>query len=639
MASFERTSVNLGLRCNVALLLMAICLCIYAFRLWYLQILQGDFFRERSENNRLRAVFIPPPRGLIRDREGKVLVRNRAAFNVELVTEDSPDPKASLRQLAHVLDLRGDDLVQKFYNQPKRRRFEPKLILKDVSRDVVAKVVAHSYDLPGIVVNVIPAREYIYSDLAAHVIGYIREITAGQLKDPRFTSGNYQYRQGDLVGQYGIEALWELDLQGQRGQQAVIVNANGVRIAESSFEPEVSGNNLTLTIDYDVQKAADDAMSDKKGAVVAMDPNSGEILALSSAPRFDPNMFAGEINAAEWAELVGGKARRLNNRAVQGAFPPGSVFKIFMAAAGLSEGVVTPSTHISCPGYYFMGSRRFKCHKHEGHGSVDLHQAIIKSCDVFFYTVGQRLGVDRIHDYAERFGLGVLTGLDLVAENPGLVPSTAWKRSHFKRPEDQKWYPGETPSVSIGQGAVTLTPLQITRGISAVVNGGYLRRPRLILGGDSNTGSWRYGPSAADAPKSIEIDPKVLEQVRQGMQGVVSEPGGTGRRAQLGPEFEVSVGGKTGTAQVVGEDAGAKGEHFEDHAWFTGYAPTEMPEIVVTALVENGGHGGVTAAPVVRQVMEAYFRKQCQVEPQKCRIKAAPAETPAKDVEKHNAAR
>lgn len=301
---------------------------------------------------------------------------------------------------------------------------------------------------------------------------------------------------------------------------------------------------------------------------------------------------------------------------------------------------MTPSSQVSCPGFFTLGARRFRCHKKEGHGSVDLEQAIIKSCDVYFYTVGQRLGVDRIHDYAKRFGLGESTGLDLVTENLGLVPSTEWKRTYFKRVEDQKWYPGETPSVAIGQGAVTLTPLQIARGLAAVVNGGYLRRPRLVLGGDATpgSGSWRYGESSADAPLSVEVDPKILKIIRKAMEGVVNQPGGTGKRAQLAPEFQVGVGGKTGTAQVVGMEAGLKGEHFEDHAWFAGYAPTDNPEIVVAALVENGGHGGVTAAPVVRQVLEAFFRKQCELTPERCKIKA-PEPTPVAKKGKADAAR
>ncbi len=630
MALVEKANINLTLRCNLALALCGTVFFLVIARLWYLQIIKGDYFRDRSENNRIRTVYIPPPRGLIYDRYGKVLVKNRPSFNVELVSEDSPDPRAALATLAKILSVPPETYLDRLQNQPKRRRFEPKLILKDVNREVVAKVLARSYQMPGVVINVGPAREYLYGEFASHILGYIREITHDQLVDERFNNQSYLYRQGDIVGQYGIESRWELDLQGRRGVQGVIVNANGVRIGESSYEPEISGGSISLTIDFDVQKAADDALKDKRGAIVALDPDTGEILAISSAPGFDPNAFTGELSPTFWRELVTGSERKLNNRAVQGAYPPGSVFKVFMAAAALSEGVVTEDTRVNCPGYFTVGSRVFRCHKKEGHGSVNLHEAIIKSCDVYFYTVGTRLGVDRIHDYAKKFGLGELTGLDLVTETPGLVPSTEWKRRYFKNPEMKKWYPGETPSVSIGQGAVTLTPLQIARGLAALINGGHLKRPRLVMGGETSSGSWSYEPGPNDSQGETGIEPWVVKVVEAGMEGVVSDPGGTGHRAALSKEFNVAVAGKTGTAQAVGADSGLKGKHYEDHAWFAGYAPAEAPEIVVVALLENGGHGGVASAPLVKQVMEAYFRKECQVEPSKCRISALPEEATKK---------
>ncbi|MBX7138485.1 MAG: penicillin-binding protein 2 [Oligoflexia bacterium] len=619
-AAIDRPSFNLGRRVNAALVIAAVVLFTVALRLWYLQVLKGSYFRDRSENNRIRTVFIPPPRGVIFDRWGQPVVRNRPAFNIEFVSEDSPNPSESLKALGEILSLDPAELKERLNNQSKRRRFEPKILLKDVSRDVVAKVAAHNYQLPGVVINVVPARDYMYGTFASHILGYIREITRPQLENSEFQGRGYLYRQGDLVGQYGIESKWEADLQGKRGMRGVIVNANGVRIGEASFESEMPGNSVNLTIDYDVQKAADEALKDKKGAIVALDPKSGEVLAISSAPAFDPNLFAGEISAQDWARLVTGKEKVLNNRAVQGSFPPGSVFKIFMSVAALSEGVINTKERINCPGHFSMGSRVFRCHKKEGHGAVNLIQAIQQSCDVFFYTVGNRLGVDRIHDYATLFGLGQLSGLDLVTEAPGLVPSTAWKKAYFRKPEMQKWYPGETPSVSIGQGAVTLTPLQIARGLAAVVNGGTLFRPRLILGGESSAGKWRFADFNSEVPVRTGIDPEVLKVVREGMEAVVNIPGGTGKRAQLDPIFNVTVAGKTGTAQVIGADAVKGGDHQDDHAWFAGYAPAEDPEIVVVALYENGGHGGVASAPLSKAVMEAYFRKQCTVPGGKCRM-------------------
>jgi len=457
--------------------------------------------------------------------------------------------------------------------------------------------------LPGVVINVEPTREYLYGDTAAHVLGYIREITNKQLENPDFAG----YRYGDLVGQYGVEAKLERLLQGQRGVQYVIVDAKGNRIGESSFQREQPGNNVTLTLDLAVQKAADDALKDKKGAIVAMDPNTGEILALSSAPRFDPNMFASELSASAWNDLVGGPERRMSDRALQGTFPPGSIFKIFMSIAAISEGVVGLSEHFNCPGYLNFGGRNFKCHKKEGHGSVDHYDALVQSCDVFYYSVGNRLGVDRIHQYASLFGFGEKSGIDLLEESQGLIPSTAWKKKAFKKPEMQKWYPGETLSVAIGQGAVTTTPIQIVRGVSAVVNGGKLLTPFVVKRVESHDGRVLEQFDQSQHSKKLDVSDKILEIVKKDMVGVVNDPRGTGKKSKVREDLNITVGGKTGTAQVVSLELTGKHHAFNDHAWFVGYAPAEKPEVVVVALVENGGHGGATSAPLVKSVFEAFF--------------------------------
>lgn len=624
MALSERSPINTSLRGLVAFGIVSGCFFLIILRLWYLQIVRGDYFRVQSENNRIRTVFVPPPRGLILDRNGEIIVKNRPSFNIELVTEDSPDPKATVKQLAEITNLSFEDLWERVQNQRKRRRFEPKLILKDISRDLVAKVSAKRYELPGVIVNVVPARDYIYGDLAAHVLGYIREITGAQLERPSYAG----YQMGDVVGQYGVEARWEKFLQGKRGMQAVVVDASGTRIGEASFEPEVAGHNLTLTIDLALQRAAETAMAGKKGAVVAMDANTGEILAMLSHPAFDPNMFAGEVSPEDWKDLTSGTEKKLNNRAVQGAYPPGSVFKVFMSAAALSEKIFSTKTTVTCPGFLPFGGRLFRCHKKEGHGTVAIHDALIMSCDVFYYTVGIRLGIDRIADYAKRFGLGEATGLELVDESTGVIPSTVWKKAHFKNPANQKWFPGETLSVAIGQGAVTTTPLQIARGTAAMVNGGNVLRPYLVKQIESSDGQFKDEGFEPLVLRNADVTPDVLETVKSAMLGVVNDPRGTGKRASLTKEFGINVGGKTGTAQVVALESHNNKQN-GDHAWFTGYAPAEKPEIVVTALVENGGHGGVTAAPVVKEVMEAYFGKthpRLDVEEKKGDVTPKPAE-------------
>jgi len=611
MPVYEKTNLNLALRVNVALGVVFFCFFIIGLRLWYLQIVKGDYFREKSESNRIRIVYVRPPRGLIYDRDGVVLAKNRPAFNIELVPEDCPDPKQIIKRVAQITGQPAEKLMAQVREHRKRHAFEAKIVLKDVSRDVVAKIAARRYELPGIIITVTPARDYVYGDLAAHVLGYIREITNEQLQRREYA----RYRMRDLVGQYGIERVWEKFLQGSRGAQAVIVNATGSTIGEAWFEPDKPGRNITLTLDVDVQRAADEALKDQAGAIVAMDPNSGEILALSSSPRFDPNSFAKELSAAEWAALQGGKEKRMHNRAVQGTYPPGSVFKIIMAVAGLSEGVISKNEIVNCPGYLNVGNRLFRCHKKEGHGAVNLFLALVQSCDVYFYTLGNRLGVDRIHDYAVRFGLGTPSGLELLQDNvTGLIPSTAWKKARFSDPENQKWYPGETPSVAIGQGAVTVTPMEITKAVSALINGGFLMKPYLVRKIESSDGTLIDDDFQPQIMGKVGVAPEVLSLVREALVGVVNDPRGTGKRAKLSPDLDVTVAGKTGTAQVIGAVHGITSKEFKDHAWFVGYAPAEKPEIVVTALVENGGHGGAVAAPLVKKVMEAFFYKRLKVE-------------------------
>jgi penicillin-binding protein 2 len=620
MPSVERERALVAPAATIAFGIVVACFLLLVGRLWFLQVLRADYFRMLAENNRIRTVFLPPPRGLILDRKGQVLAKNRPSFNVELVVGDSPEPRQSVEALARLLKVDFEELWARMKDQ-RRRRFEPKLLLKDVSRDAVALVMANRYRLPGIFISVTPTREYVRPEHAVHLLGYIREISSQQLEDPSYVG----YHFGDLVGKAGVEARNEEALRGKRGAREVVVNAAGMRIGESSYKAEVSGHNVQLSIDAEVQQAADDALKDKKGAIVAMDPRNGELLAMSSSPRFDPNLFTREIPSDVWKDLTQGREHRLTNRALQGAYPPGSVFKVFMAVAGLAEGVMRPDERVNCPGGYQVGRRYFRCHKKGGHGSVGLREAVAQSCDVYFYVLGQRLGVDRIHEYATRFGLGRLTGIELEHERPGLIPSTAWKRRAFKREQDKKWYPGETPSVVIGQGAVTTTPLQLTRSIAALINGGKVLKPLVRGHVSSAQGDFIWPGEKVEVQGEVGVDPRILEMIKSTMVSVVEEPRGTGGRARLGKTFPYKVGGKTGTAQVVALDLLKKGTHLDDHAWFSGYAPADNPMIVVTALVENGGHGGAAAAPLVKQVLEAYFRSVGMEKPELAQPAASPS--------------
>ena len=605
MALYDKPNFNFALRIKIAVATTTVLFSILIIRLWYLQIVRGDYFRNLSENNRIRSVYVQAPRGIIYDRNGVLLAGNRPSFSIELVTEDCPDEKGVIAKLESILDLPKGSIAPDNVHSRRRRPFEPKLLLRDVSRDVVAKVAAHKFDLPGVTIEAIPTRDYIKKDSLAHVIGYIREISKDQLNDERYRS----LQSGDIIGQFGLEAMQDEMLRGVRGLQRVEVNAMGTRMSEYSFESERMGNDIHLTIDADMQMAAEEALKGKKGAVVAMDPWTGEILALVSEPAFDPNIFTGEVTPDVWKDIATGKPSKLSNRALQSVYPPGSVFKIVTGMAALSEKIMSPQEKVFCPGYLSFGGRRFRCHKASGHGWVNFESALIQSCDVYFYTIGSRINIDTINKYGLLLGLGEPTGFPLAQEARGLIPSTEWKKNYFRKPEDKIWYPGETLSVAIGQGAVLVTPIQVARLLSVIANGGKIFKPQIvkeIRGGDNNL---LKGFEPVLVSES-QLNSAALKYVREALTGVVNDPHGTGGRAKLEKFPEILVAGKTGTAQVVSLEFHGKKEEFGDHAWFASYAPANKPELVVVAIVENGGHGGAAAAPITKAVYEAYFSKK-----------------------------
>jgi penicillin-binding protein 2 len=469
----------------------------------------------------------------------------------------------------------------------------------------VVAVETHQLELPGVNLRVRPRRNYAEGLRAAHVLGYLGEIGPKQLKVLR----EQGYGSGDEIGQYGLEKRWEGFLKGQSGGQQVEVDALGRRVRVLHEVVDVPGYTVHLTLDRQLQQAAYEALKDKEGTLVALDVQNGAILAMVSTPAFDPNMFARGIKAEEWRALIKDRLRPLNNRAIQGQYPPGSTFKVIMAVAGLEEGVIDPDARISDPGFFPFGNRNFRDWKKGGHGSVDLHKAIVESCDVYFYQLGQRLGIDKIAKHARAFGLGEKTGAFLDDEKDGLVPDTAWKRKRFRQP----WYPGETPSVAIGQGYLTTTPLQLANMMAAIANGGILYRPRIVNKVESVDGTTlrEYGPEKI---RTINLKPATLQRVRAALADVVRGKGGTGGAAR---SSVVSVAGKTGTAQVV-EMKGAylKSEQLSyfnrDHAWFVAYAPVEDPQVAIVVLVEHGGHGGEAAAPVAKKVFEKYIEIKTQ---------------------------
>ena len=572
-------------------------------RLVFLQIFQGERYTFLSENNRIRLKRIAGTRGMIFDRQGQLLVDSRPSFDLIFTPEDAKDAKGTLGQLARYLGRDEKELLTVFEANKERLAFEELTLGKDIDWPTVVAVETHQLDLPGVALRTRPRRNYAEGPMGAHILGYLGEIGSKQLKALK----DRGYASGDEMGQYGLERRWENFLRGQSGGQQVEVDALGRRMRVLHEVPDVPGYTVRLTLDRELQETAFAALQGKEGTVVALDVNSGAVLAMVSTPAFDPNVFARGVKAEEWRALIKDQLRPLNNRATQGQYPPGSTFKIIMTIAGLEEGVVQPESRISDPGFYYFGNRSFRDWKKDGHGAVDLHRAIVESCDVYFYQLGPRIGIDKIAKWARAFGLGEKTGIALDDEKSGTIPDTEWKRKRFRQP----WFPGETVSVAIGQGYVTVTPLQMANMIAAVANGGTLYRPWIVRTVESVTGAviHQYGPEKI---RSIEIKPDTLERLRNGLADVVKLPSGTGGAARSNI---VAIAGKTGTAQVVEMKGGyVKSEQLayfnRDHAWFVSYAPVENPQIAVAVLVEHGGHGGSAAAPMAKKVIEKFIEQQ-----------------------------
>ena len=564
---------------------------------WKLQVQNPDVYSEAAERNRIKSTPILAPRGKILDRDGRVIVDNKASYSL-LLNRDQIKPE-HLPAIAEALQLDYGALATKI----RRMGSSPQIIIKDqLTRDEIAWVESHQDVDTYPEMQLIKAwrRQYPQDGFAAHVVGYVGEISESELNAPQFVD----YHQGDIIGKDGLERQYDQTLRGIDGQQRVLVDNMGRERQMENVQEAVPGKDLRTTIDLDLQAVAELAMEDKRGAVVALDPRNGEVLAMVSRPTFDPNKFTGRISRSDWNEIADDPYKPLMNRATQAEFAPGSTFKPFVALAGLETGVIDDTTEFHCPGGASFYGHYYACwrQKQGGHGNISLHRAIAQSCDVFFYNVANRLGIDRLAHYADLAGFGHKTGIDLPNERESTMPSTRWKMRMFR----QKWYAGEVISVGIGQGAVTASPLQL-----AAAEGGLGVR-----------GKW-YQPHLVkiDSPKLLRagnLNSDNVEQVISGMYGVVNE-GGTGRFAAL-PGIKVC--GKTGTAQLASNQLlkGTKlGQTMKDNAWFVGYAPEEAPEIVVVALFENGEHGD-KASWIVRDVLKAYFDKKTRVETESAKL-------------------
>jgi penicillin-binding protein 2 len=567
--------------------------------LWNLQILQRSYYRELADKNQVRSITLVAPRGKILDRNGQIIVDNRPSFTLSLMREHLLSIENSLDLLASGLNLELDFLKSQVEKHRRQPSYLPIVIKEDLTAADLAFIESHRLEFPGLDVIRQPRRFYREGQLAAHLLGYVGEVSEKQLESEEFR----YCKPGDFVGKAGVERVYNRILTGVDGQKRVMVDSRGREVAVLDTVEPVPGNDLRLTIDLDIQRAAENGFGEKGGAAVSLDPRSGEILSLVSRPAFDPNSFSSRITKKEWVDLINDPRKPMQNRAIQSRFPPGSVFKIIMTIAGLQEGILKPGYTDFCSGSTVMYGRSFACHKKGGHGTVDLHKAIVNSCNVFFYHLGQKMGIDKIAYWAQSMGLGQKTGIDLPGEDTGLIPSPEWKKRVLKA----DWYAGETISVAIGQGYVALTLIQTARAFGGFGIGGVFKTPHVVS--TEELRRWGQTPDFS-TEKQSKLDEQTFQIVSQGLWGVVNE-WGTGRRAAV-PGFD--VGGKTGTAQVVGREAqkaavGEKKEEFEDNAWFVGYAPIHSAQIAAAVFVEHGGHGGESAAPIIHDMFQVYYDK------------------------------
>ena len=591
-------------RLSILQYVITVVFSILASSYWVLQVLQHAKFEEMAENDHQRTLALRASRGLMLDRDGRILVDNRGSYSISIVREHTKDLNRTIRLVSRVLGLDETGVRSIVDRHRKEPSYRPITIVQDATLAQVAAVKARrlDFELPDILVEQVPTRQYP-DTMAAHLFGYVGEVNDAQVSE---ADG---LKSGDIIGQAGIEKIYNAYLMGEDGAKRVVVNSVGREIRTLEEDEPTGGKRLQLTLDLDLQRALEDGfrISGYNGAAVMMDPRTGEVLAFTSVPAYDPNAFAAGIDRETWASLNTDELRPLQDRTIQGRYPAGSTFKMAVAAAALEEGIITPDFKVFCPGHAVFYGRSFACSlpNGRGHGVMDLRHAIEHSCNVYFYTIGNMTGIDKIHKWATLLGLGEKTGIDLPNEGQGLVPSPEWKQARFK----EKWYAGETISVSIGQGAVALTPISEAVYISTLANGGTRVTPHLLKAVDDGSG-WK--PQPAPAPRSqVTLKPDTIQAIRDGLWLVVNGAGTGGRARMTG--YDVS--GKTGTAQVISNE-GAKAARgrtdldLRDNGWFVFFAPRDNPQIAGAVMVEHGGHGGTTAAPIARHVLDTFFAKR-----------------------------
>jgi penicillin-binding protein 2 len=595
---------GVGVRLTTLQYAVALCFFALAVSFWIFQVAEHGKFREMAENNHLRTLPMRAPRGVLYDRDGKVLVENRYSTKISIVREQIQDLDETIRALVRIAGLDEQNVRDAIERRRREPSYRPIEIIADATLDQLARIEAHKLELPGVVRQDVPTRRYP-DGLGAHLFGYVGEITDAQLDRPEFEG----LQSGAVVGQAGVELAYNRDLMGQDGNRYVVVNSVGREIGAAGEEAATEGRRLQLTIDGDIQRAVEEGFraTGFNGAAVILDPRTGEVLSLVSLPAYDPNQFAAGIDRATWTSLNTDKLHPMQNRAIQGTYSPGSTFKIVVATAALEEGLVTPNFKVNCAGGANFYGRFFQCHKKEGHGVVDMRHAIEQSCNVYFYTLGSLLKIDQIHKWGTRLGLGVRSGIDLPNEQQGLVPSSEWKMKRF----NEKWYPGETISVSIGQGQNSVTVISLAMMMATVANGGTLYTPKLVKSIDDGSG-WKPTPPAE--PKSpVRFKPDTLSALHDGLWLVVNGAGTGGRGRIVGRD----VAGKTGTAQVIslqGAKAarGKTDKDLRDHGWFVFFAPSrkgQPAEMAGVIFAEHAEHGYL-GAPIAKYAIETYFAKK-----------------------------
>ena len=618
LKNHQRELYYFQLRIRVAGAAILVAFALLFVRFAYLQVVQHDYYRTKAEDNRISVVPIAPNRGLILDRNGVVLARNYSAYTLEIMPAKVGDLERTIAELGEVVDIQSKDRSRFRKLLAETRNAESLPIRTRLTDEEVARFTANRYRFPGVEIRARLFRQYPYGDAASHVIGYIGRINAKDQERLEEAGVAANYRGTDFIGKSGVEGSYQNELHGTTGFEQVEIDSGGRGIRTLSRTPAQPGNNITLTIDIKLQEIAEQAFGERRGAMVAIEPDTGSVLAFVSRPGFDPNLFVDGIDPQSWAELNNSPDRPLNNRAIAGVYPPGSTFKPFMALAALESGKRNPRSTISDPGFFEFGGRRFRDSKPGGHGSVDLYKSIVVSSDTYYYQLANDMGIDAIAAFMKRFGLGQKTGIDLDGEAVGVLPSPEWKQRRFSRPEQKKWYAGETISIGIGQGYNAYTPIQLAQAMATLAANGVMYRPRLVSHVDNlRSGERRY--IEPQLVRNLGLKPEHIEFVKNAMAGVNKE--GTGARSFAGAQY--TSGGKTGTAQVIGMKQNEKydekkiAERHRDHSLFVVFAPIENPKIALMAIVENGGFGARAAAPIARTVLDYWLLGKVPEAPRK----------------------